>query len=621
MKIAYILVSSMAVLFLIYAIHAYLTFEVNLQEVKEAVSLRNEAQANNIMQGLDKFIDERIKDIRNISNSKRILDILSDSNREFSQIKDLESFLEQKESEIEFGQPNTTSDEIEEGELSKNLRDTITFYKDTYGYDVVEELFVTNRYGANIAWSAGKSDYVQSDEEWWQATKDRGAYVGKLEKQDYQRYSIPLAFRISNEQGDLLGVMRVVVSIDAILHEFVGEAEVIEAAGKQVILLDENDRIIYSSGTKFESSSQPVAYFDKIVADNGHFELPNGIEESTFVSYSRSIGYGDFQGFGWTSVIEQSRSSLVTEFLDQRNSILFVSVLGMVASIIIGILVSFSVSRPLQKLSDMASRLSQGSFEIQIKKSRIYEIGVIDESFNDMARSLRKLIETERELVKTRIRVKNERLIAIGQLAASMAHDLKNPLATIRSSAEIIKRNSKTDDNELTEVIARMDRAIDRIAHQIEDVLNFVRTTPLDISDVSMQSVFQSSIKSLEIPQNISIELPRIDFTIRGDFRKLEVVFINLILNAVQAIGKDQGKIIIRMIKENGDLKINVEDTGPGIPNKIFPKIFDPLITTKERGTGLGLSTCKNIIEQHGGTISAKNTPTTFIMRLPENVI
>src|SRR3990172_1149716 len=101
----------MAVLFLIYAIHAYLTFEVNLQEVKEAVSLRNEAQANNIMQGLDKFIDERITDIRKISNSKRILDILSDSNREFSQIKDLESFLEQKESEIEFGQPNTTSDE------------------------------------------------------------------------------------------------------------------------------------------------------------------------------------------------------------------------------------------------------------------------------------------------------------------------------------------------------------------------------------------------------------------------------------------------------------------------------------------------------------------------------
>jgi len=102
LKIAYILVSSMTVLFLIYAIHAYLTFEVNLQEVKEAVSLRNEAQANNIMQGLDKFIDERITDIRKISNSKRILDILSDSNREFSQIKDLESFLEQKESEIEF---------------------------------------------------------------------------------------------------------------------------------------------------------------------------------------------------------------------------------------------------------------------------------------------------------------------------------------------------------------------------------------------------------------------------------------------------------------------------------------------------------------------------------------
>lgn len=121
----------------------------------------------------------------------------------------------------------------------------------------------------------------------------------------------------------------------------------------------------------------------------------------------------------------------------------------------------------------------------------------------------------------------------------------------------------------------------------------------------------------MEIPRNVKIDLQDSDIEIKCDSRKMESVFINLILNAIQAIDKNQGKITIRARKEGDFVAIDFEDTGPGIPEKIIDDIFDPLVTTKERGTGLGLSSCKNIIEQHGGSISAKNNPTIFTVKLP----
>lgn len=103
------------------------------------------------------------------------------------------------------------------------------------------------------------------------------------------------------------------------------------------------------------------------------------------------------------------------------------------------------------------------------------------------------------------------------------------------------------------------------------------------------------------------------------DFNSIEVVFENLLLNAKQAI-KGSGIINIRLAEEGNFAKIEVEDSGEGIPNHVLPKIFDPLFTTKQEGTGLGLSSCRNIVEQHGGTIEVKTEigkGTTFTVKLP----
>ena len=202
--------------------------------------------------------------------------------------------------------------------------------------------------------------------------------------------------------------------------------------------------------------------------------------------------------------------------------------------------------------------------------------------------------------------VKTERLSAIGELAARLAHDLRNPLYVIRMVLFLIQ-NKYGINSEINKDVENINLAMNRMSNQIESVMNFVATRPLKISETSIIRVLKSVIKNIGFPESIKINLPTNDITLNCDSDKLEVVFENLFNNAVQSM-KDVGILTIRIMEENGLVKIEIEDSGPGIPDKILPKIFDPLFTTKQEGTGLGLPSCKNIIEQHHGTINVKTT-------------
>jgi len=204
--------------------------------------------------------------------------------------------------------------------------------------------------------------------------------------------------------------------------------------------------------------------------------------------------------------------------------------------------------------------------------------------------------------------VKTEKLAAIGELSARIAHDLRNPLSVLKNTAEIIRIDLEPGANERTiKHISRLDRAINRISHQVEDVLDFLRPVELKISKHSLLLVLQDSVEKIEFPENISIKVPKNDYSILIDNEKIDTVFVNLITNAIQTIGKDPGKIKINFKEENDLIIIEVSDNGPGIPSEFLEKVFDPLFTTRQIGTGLGLPSCKNIIERHGGNITASN--------------
>jgi len=609
-------------IFLIFGVYGYYSFSISIQEVNKLLTTRNEGFAFNMMQDLDEYIDKRIEDFRQLVKIPIIQESLIKSNQEFLHRQQVQKIMKEQDPLTNIENQPFISPAINT-ELISELTDVINFYKSEYDYDVISELYITNIYGANVAIYSETSDYRHDDEKWWQESKSKGTYIGETEYDEKSgNYIITIGLRIDDENKEFLGVLRVSLTLNDLIHEFINDAEILNVQNRSIILINEKGQTIYSNGIQDFRKSQPVPYFDLIqpLKDVGTINISDNPDEPIFISYAKSTGYKQFEGFGWASIINQSSSSFTAEFVDLKNSFLVISILGMISSVMIGLILAYFISNPLLKLSKMAKQFSGGDFNANFKDSKIMEINMIGDSFNSMGQSLKKLIETEKKLAESHAMMKNERLGAIGQLSASMAHDLKNPLATIKTSATIIQKQAINVDPEIEKAMQRMDRAIFRMSHQIDDVLNFVRTTPLNLSEKRIKDIINESIDSLEIPNNIKFKMIDSDFTILCDAKKLEIVFTNIILNAIQAIGKAEGRIDIKSQNIDDSIKIEISDSGPKIPSEILNKVFEPLFTTKEKGTGLGLSSCKNIIEQHGGTISAHNNPTTFTIVLPKKI-
>lgn len=240
--------------------------------------------------------------------------------------------------------------------------------------------------------------------------------------------------------------------------------------------------------------------------------------------------------------------------------------------------------------------------------------------FNELEQNLkgqRASLEGEvREKTDKLIQV--ERLSAIGELASRLAHDLKNPLSVVKGTTQLIKITNKDLDDLTIKRIELIERAIFRMTHQIDGLLDYVKGTSIvKKQPTSLNETIIGALQTLMIPTNITINFPKDDIVLLCDSQKMQAVFANIILNAIQAIGETKGTVNIRAKKRQNNIEIKIEDSGPGISKQLTDKIFEPLVTTKQEGTGLGLASCRSIIEQHNGTIIASNNPTTFTIVLP----
>ena len=207
--------------------------------------------------------------------------------------------------------------------------------------------------------------------------------------------------------------------------------------------------------------------------------------------------------------------------------------------------------------------------------------------------------------------------LSLCELGSRLAQSLQDPLSVIRNLVEISKKRHSTMNKDLSDNFDTIERITLKLSHQIHDVLTFVRASPLQLTQSSIVEILNQTIKQLFVPTTVKINLPKNDMTIKCDINKLKRVFSNLLINAVQAMDY-HGTINIRTMDKDNHTVIEVEDTGNGIPENLMNKIFEPLFTTKEYGTGLGLKTCKNIIEQHKGKMTFRNNPTIFTVMLPK---
>ncbi|UCE60217.1 MAG: PAS domain S-box protein [Phycisphaerales bacterium] len=234
--------------------------------------------------------------------------------------------------------------------------------------------------------------------------------------------------------------------------------------------------------------------------------------------------------------------------------------------------------------------------------------------------------ETERiriELDKVREQLVNQtRLAAVGQVAASIAHELRNPLGAVRNAAYYLKRHVASENPKLPEYLWIIDNEVSAADRVIRDMMEMARAKEPFKETVDLGRMIRKVSAQL-CPQetvDLRLSLESEPFTVRADPGQLQQVIANLLTNAVQATS-GKGEIIVDARRSGDYDKIEVRDSGSGICIEDLERVFEPLFTTKARGTGLGLTICRQIIERHGGTIDLvdeEGRGATFRIRLPQ---
>ncbi len=337
------------------------------------------------------------------------------------------------------------------------------------------------------------------------------------------------------------------------------------------------------------------------------------------------------------------------ELADHRRTFTLVTMMVLALSLCIALAIASRlqrfISKPILHLVDTAKEVSnQKNYEIRAHAETGDEIGILNQEFNSMLAEIQyrdhQLRQANEEL-ESRIQartmelraaqeelIRKEKLAILGQLMATISHELRNPLGVIRNCLFILQTMLKSPNDEVVQAMARLERNIHRCDRIIEEQLEFVRGGNIKRKLTSIDPWLNEVIDDLDIPNTITVERElRSNCDYEIDVERLRRCLINLITNAIHALDTPESGEAVRIITlsseiQNRQLVIRIADTGPGIPPENLNKIFEPLFSTKSFGVGLGLPTVKQIVEEHQGEISVETPPAPqtgvcFLLKFP----
>lgn len=326
-------------------------------------------------------------------------------------------------------------------------------------------------------------------------------------------------------------------------------------------------------------------------------------------------------GMFYTGILEAKYHDLSVNTIWLFMGITF---LGMVIAFVISFWMGHSIIRRIRILKQATQAISAGNLEYQLPPGRSSGFDMLDEAFNNMARSLK---DRDERLQKAFQRItRTERLASLGQMAAGVAHEINNPLGGILLYSNLVLEEMSVDHpgrKNMEKIIYQTDRC----KKIVQNLLDFARTPsgdmkPMDVNGVILTSLNlvkdQSPFLGVKIESDLSGELP----PVTADLSRMEEVFLNLFINAADAMEGKGTLWIATWLSSTGAVKISIRDNGKGIDKAYLPHIFEPFFTTKDpgQGTGLGLSITYGIIQKHNGIIDVESEAgkgTTFVITLP----
>lgn len=328
----------------------------------------------------------------------------------------------------------------------------------------------------------------------------------------------------------------------------------------------------------------------------------------------------------WGSIkIGLSLEEMRAEMQNTRLMLLLIGCGGLLIGVGGAVLLARRITGPLKKLVEGTVKISKEDFSQKIDITSQDEIGNLAQSFNEMSREL--LLARERMEEANRKLIQAEKLASIGRISAGIAHEIRNPLTSVKLNIQKLFQSDQLDEIE-REHLSLSQEGISQMEKFIKELLDSTRVSELNLARFSIEQIIEEAIKTLsstlelkkvDLEKNLQEGLPQV--LVDGD--KLRQVFLNILRNAYEAVG-ERGKINISLslLKEKSGSKIRVEisDNGCGIPEEYRETIFEPFYTTKSSGIGLGLAIARKIIEQHMGSIIVKENiekGTSFEILIP----
>jgi two-component system, NtrC family, sensor kinase len=500
------------------------------------------------------------------------------------------------------------------------------------------ELWVVDLKGRRLSQDASGSSYEKED--WFQeAFQDRFfiSVIAPVEPSFLP--TVTISVLIKNKAGDPIGVFKELVDM-TFVSELVSEARLGETG--MLYLVDLRGRFVLHKGLK-ELSRRRITEVTEVK------KSPNRpLRTEVYRNYRNSEVLGAWK---WVSglqcylVAEQD----VNEAFYQTNNLVKKASFIFIVSALLILGLSYwaigTVTNPIKALSETVTLFSEGQFKKAVVRGKKDEIGKLIEGFNTMAERLKKAygelegrvkasnseLEVAYEVLKQRQEqlIRSEKMAALGQLSAGIAHEIRTPLTSIKIFIQSLEKEIDLDKNQ-KEDFRIIKKEIDRINENVTRFLNFARPEEPVFQQVNIHGLVRETLNLLA-PKlknsgiGLDLSLQENPPPVEGDPKQLGQVFLNLLLNAIEAM--PQGGVLtvgssVKRISETQEelLQLVIKDTGCGILEKDKPYLFDPFFTTKEGGTGLGLSIVYSIVQKHNGQVEVESEPgkgSSFIVSLP----
>lgn len=630
MKIGHKLILGFLIVAMLVGVVGYIAVNTSQMSLKKNIGELSAALAVETIDKIDRHIYSRIEEFQAYSKDLTLQRVVLDSNTEFRELDNIQAYITEKDKEWTSVPKDTITPFMQtflDNELSIELKEKARFYEAKYGYNVFGEIFVTNRYGTNVAETGKTTDYRQDDEDWWQGAVKNGLHILDVE---YDRsagvYSTDISIRIEDEKGSFIGAIKVVMNIREVINILESVKPNKEYPSRYFKLLNRDGKLIHNTNQKKEfrifDDISNEGFFSRMQEDSGFFIYHEAIEEKKLFAYAYSKGYKNYKGMGWVLIVEHETEEIFAPVIKLRNILLAISFGVTILAILVGLLISRSILDPIKKLTQATIDIGRGRLDTKVEIDSGDEVGSLAASFNKMTEDLKttttsverlnKEIE-ERKKTEEHL-IQAEKMGVIGKLSAGMAHEINNPLMGVMVLLQSLMSEKKKPSKEY-KTLSHMETGLKRIREAISKLLEFSRKEKLSFKMVKINDLIESTLplishefesKAIVLKKEYGKNLPEVMIASNA----IQQVLMNVLLNARDAVSNSHFKnITISTYSEGSMLNIKIRDKGSGIKKEDLEKIFDPFFTTKPvgKGLGMGLSIVETIIEQHNGNIDVKS--------------